>query len=192
MEANNIIVVVIILAVSVAGIFLILVFNQNQSPAGQLDKLLNKKSPEFSFSDIYGKNYSLEGLKGKNVVLFFNEGLGCYPACWNQVASFGSDARFLADDITAISVVMDSADEWKQVIDKMEGLDKAIIAIDKNGVASRKFGMLTLASSMHYGKEPGHTYVIIDKNGIVRYVLDDPRMAINNDQIFNEISKLNK
>ena len=51
--------------------------------------------------------------------------------------------------------------------------------------------MLTLDSSMHYGSLPGHTYVIIDKEGIVRYVYDDPRMAINNDLLVAELGKLN-
>ncbi len=191
MEGNNIIVVILVIVVSIAALTGLIIFNQNKSPTAQLDKMVNKPSPDFSFSDLNGKNYSSDNLKGKNIVLFFSEGIGCYPACWSQIASFGSDARFNTNDVVAISVVLDSPEDWKKVINKMEGLDKAIIAIDKNGLASRRFSMMTLPSSMKYGSVPGHTYVVIDKQGIVRYVFDDPRMAVNNDQIFNEISKLN-
>lgn len=191
MEGNNIIVVILVIIVSVVALIGIVIFDQNKNPMAQLDKMVNKPSPDFSFSDLNGKNYSSDNLKGKNIVLFFNEGIGCYPACWNQIASFGADDRFNTNDIIAISVVLDSPENWKKVINKMEGLDKAIIAIDKNGLASRRFGTMTLSSSMHYGSSPGHTYVVIDKQGIVRYALDDPTMAVRDDQIFNEILKLN-
>ncbi|TSC94177.1 MAG: hypothetical protein CEN87_630 [Parcubacteria group bacterium Licking1014_1] len=192
MEGSNILVIILIIIVSIAGLFALIWFNQSRTPESKLNNMLDKISPDFSFYDLNGKNYSLENLKGKNVVLFFSEGIRCYPACWNQIAFFGSDVRFNAGDITVLSVVIDSPEDWKKVINKIEGLDKAIIAIDKNGLASKKFGMLTLPSSMKYGSQPGHTYVILDKQGIVRYVFDDPRMAVNSDQIFNEILKLNK
>ena len=44
---------------------------------------------------------------------------------------------------------------------------------------------------MHPGSLPGHTYVVIDKKGIVRYIFDDPNMGIRNDQLVAEITKLN-
>lgn len=52
--------------------------------------------------------------------------------------------------------------------------------------------MLKTSSSMHYGSLPGHTYVIIDKEGMVRHVFDDPNMSIHNDQLVAEISKFSK
>lgn len=190
MESNNILVVILIVAVTIGGLGALIWFNQARTPASKLDSILDKKAPEFSFYDLNGQNYSSETLKGKNVVLFFNEGIGCYPACWNQVAAFGTDERFNTEDTMAISVVLDSPDDWKKALGKMEGLDKAIIAIDKNGVASRRFGMLTLPSAMRYGKAPGHTYVVLDKQGTVRYAYDDPSMGVKNEQIYNEILKL--
>lgn len=70
-------------------------------------------------------------------------------------------------------------------------LAKATIVFDNGASVSKEFGALTVASSMHYGRFPGHTYVVLDKEGVVRYVLDDPQMAIRNDQIINELSKIN-
>ena len=43
---------------------------------------------------------------------------------------------------------------------------------------------------MHYGQLPGHTYVVIDGNGVIRHVYDDPNMAIHNDQLVDELKKL--
>lgn len=157
----------------------------------QLNALVGKPMPDIELQDKDGKTYTATDFKGKNTVLFFNEGLMCYPACWNQIASFGSDERFNSDEIQAISVVVDSANDWQRAITKMPQLAKANTMFDTGANASQQLGMLTTASSMHRGSLPGHTYVVIDKEGIVRYVLDDPNMAMANDMLFGKIGELN-
>jgi len=156
----------------------------------QLDSLVGKLIPAIQLTDKEGKIYNPADSKGKYTVLFFNEGLMCYPACWNQMAAFGGDSRFNSDTIQAISVVVDSATDWQNAITKMPQLAKATTMFDAGANASRQLGMLTTASSMHKGSLPGHSYVIIDKEGIVRYVLDDPNMAIANDMLFGKIEAL--
>ena len=156
-----------------------------------LNSLIGNPMPDIQLSDKDGKVYTAADFKGKNTVLFFNEGLMCYPACWNQMASFGGDQRFNSEQIQAISVVVDSAKDWQTAIAKMPQLAKATTMFDANANASRQLGILTTASSMHRGSLPGHTYVVIDKEGIVRYVFDDPNMAIANDMLFAKIGELN-
>ncbi len=153
------------------------------------DSLVNKKAPDFNLTSYDGKSYSLESLKGKNVVLFFSEGLMCYPACWNQIAAFGKDARFNAGDTIALTIVNDQKVDWKSAIDKMPDLASATVLFDTDRVVSVSYGVLNLPSSMHRGQLPGHSYVIIDKQGIVRYVLDDPNMALGNDNLIGVINK---
>ena len=155
-----------------------------------LDALIGKPTPDIELSDKDGKVYTSADFKEKNTVLFFNDGLMCYPACWNQMASFGSDERFNSDQIQAISVVVDSAKDWQTAIDKMPPLAKAVTMFDANANTSRQLGILATASSMHRGSLPGHTYIVIDKDGIVRYVFDDPNMAIANDMLFKKIEEL--
>ncbi|MCK9211785.1 MAG: redoxin domain-containing protein [Candidatus Paceibacterota bacterium] len=157
----------------------------------QLDSLVGKPVPTIQLTDKDGKTYTPADSKGKYTVLFFNEGLMCYPACWNQISAFGGDPRFNSDNIQAISVVVDSAAEWQKAIAKMPELAKATTMFDTGANVSRQLGMLTTASSMHKGSLPGHSYVVIDKEGIVRYVLDDPNMAIANDMLFGKIEALN-
>ncbi len=157
-----------------------------------LNSLIGKPMPSIELSDKNGKTFTAGDFKGKNTVLFFNEGLMCYPACWNQIVSFGSDERFNSGEIQAISVVVDSAKDWQTAIAKMPQLAKATTLFDTGASASRQLGMLTTNSSMHRGSLPGHTYVVVDKDGIVRYVFDDPNMAIANDSLFNKIQELNK
>ena len=187
----NIKMVALILALIIVPVIGILVFSQFNKPNSKLDNLLNKPAPGFSLNDRNGKNYSTENLKGKKVVLFFSEGLVCYPACWNQIASFATDQRFNTPDTVALSVVLDSPEDWQKITQKMDGIDKANIVFDKGGQISRIFGMMSVTSSMRQGTSPGHTYVIIDKQGVVRYVYDDPSMALRNDLIALELAKLN-
>ena len=157
----------------------------------QLNALVGKPMPGIELKDKDGKTYTATDFKGKNTVLFFNEGLMCYPACWNQIAAFGSDERFNSGEIQAISVVVDSASDWQRAVAKMPQLAKANTMFDTGAGASGRLGMLATASSMHRGSLPGHTYVVIDKEGVVRYVFDDPNMAMANDMLFGKIGELN-
>jgi peroxiredoxin len=162
------------------------------SNSEKLNNLLGKTAPSFDLTDIEGNAYSLENLKGKKVVLFFNEGLMCYPACWNQIAALSQDERFNKDgDVVALSIVVDSKDDWQKAIDQMPELKGAKVLFDRGAAISKKFGVLNLSSSMHPGSLPGHTFVVLDKEGTVRWIFDDPNMGIRNDQLAAEIAKLN-
>jgi len=155
-----------------------------------LNSLIGKPIPSFSLSDKDGKIYSSDNLKGKNVVLFFNEGLMCYPACWNQIAFLSQDDRLKNNDVIALSVVVDRKEQWQSAINKMPSLASATVLFDTNTSFSKSLGMLNTGSSMHFGSLPGHSYIVIDKEGIIRHVFDDPNMAIHNDPLVTEITKL--
>ena len=159
-------------------------------PVTDINTLVGQPAPDFQLTDHSGKTYALSQLKGKKIVLFFNEGLMCYPACWNQIASLGADARFKGEDIVALSVVVDPTKDWNDAIEKMPELAVATVVHDTGGAVSSMYGMLKTASSMHYGQLPGHSYVVIDKEGIVRHVYDDPNMAIHNDALAAEVAKI--
>ena len=165
--------------------------NGNKTYTSLQDNLVGKPSPSFSLSDRDGKTYTSDNLKGKNVILFFNEGIMCYPACWNQIAAFPKDERFKKDDLVVLSVVVDPKENWEKAVKRMPDLAQATVVFDNGAAVSKQFGVLTTPSSMHYGSLPGHTYVVIDKAGVVKHVFDDPNMAIHNDQLVSEIAKLN-
>ncbi|KKS19352.1 MAG: Alkyl hydroperoxide reductase/ Thiol specific antioxidant/ Mal allergen [Candidatus Roizmanbacteria bacterium GW2011_GWC2_41_7] len=158
--------------------------------AASLDDLVNKSAPDFALADKDGKLYSLNELRGKNIILFFNEGLMCYPACWNQIVALDKDEIFKNTDTVILSVVVDPPEEWQKAIEQMPELAEATVVFDKDAAISKRFNMLTTASSMHYGSLPGHTFVLINKEGIIKHIFDDPNMSIHNDQLVAEISKL--
>lgn len=154
----------------------------------RFDTAVGKKAPDFTLPDIDGNQVSLSGLAGKNVVLFFNEGLMCYPACLDQVAEL---AKLNSDNTVAYSVVVDSPKKWVDAQDGLPYLKGAKVLFDAGAKISRMYDTLTLDSSMHRGVYPGHTYYLIDKDGMVRFTLDDPYMANRNDELVKEIEKLN-
>lgn len=152
--------------------------------------MAGKQAPEFELHDMNDNTIRLSDYKGKNIILFFNEGAMCYPSCWDQIAALGSDKRLNNDNSVAFSIVVDGKEQWQKIISRVQQLSDSKILFDTDRKASSEYNVLNLASSMHKGSYPGHTYFLIDKNGIVRFVLDDPDMAIRNEQLFSELKKI--
>ncbi len=196
-KKNNLSLCVVIIALFIATITY-LFYSNNKSGAGQSDlkkntvvnNFVGDKAPDFSLQDINGKTVTLHSFDGKNVILFFNEGQMCYPACWNQIDKLGNDPRFNSTDTVAFSIVVDTPAQWKEIESEMPQFKSANILFDVDRAVSSQYGVLSMASSMHPGSFPGHTYFVIDKKGIIRFFLDDPNMAIRNDQLADEINKL--
>ncbi len=195
---SSIIIGLIVIAVFVGGALYLIAFmgtgssgNGASAPGTFGNNLVGNPAPKFSLQDRNGITYSSDDLKGKNIVLFFNEGIMCYPACWNQMVALATDGRFQAPDIAVFSVVTDSPNDWQSAVTRMPDLGKANVLFDASRSVSRAFGMLAAPSSMHYGSYPGHSFVVIDKQGIVRFVFDDPNMGIDNDMVFADLQKLN-
>ena len=155
------------------------------------NSLLEKKGPGFTLESFDGKQFEVEKLRGKKVVLFFTEGLMCYPSCWNQMAAFAQDSAFDNKDVITLSIGVDKKSEWNEAVAKMPELAKAIVLFDTDRKVSNEYGVLTLPSSMHKGQFPGHTYVILDREGVVKFVFDDPQMGVRNDELKSELEKIN-
>ncbi|HEV2403039.1 MAG TPA: redoxin family protein [Candidatus Saccharimonadales bacterium] len=188
----------IAITVIIGGFLAFLVFSKrpnttiaNQSqPPGNFASLVGKPAPNFRLQSLGGQTFNLSSLRGKKVVLFFNEGIMCYPACWNQMAALGSDNRLNNSQVVSASIIVDNKDEWGSALQRMPELGKSTILLDTDTAVSRQYGVLSLSSSMHPGMKPGHTYVVIDQNGIVRYTKDDPQMGVRNNLLESEVTKL--
>ncbi|OGD89577.1 hypothetical protein A2693_02510 [Candidatus Curtissbacteria bacterium RIFCSPHIGHO2_01_FULL_40_12] len=107
------------------------------------------------------------------------------------MAAFGKDEAFKKDDTAVFNIVVDTKNEWDKAVKKMPELAQATILHDTSKNVSREYGVLSLPSSMHKGQFPGHTYLILDKDRIVRFVFDDPKMAVRNEELKAELAKLN-
>ena len=151
---------------------------------------IGKQAPDFSLESIDGTTVKLSDYRGKIVVLFFNEGSMCYPACWNQIQQLADDERLNSDDVVAFSLVIDPKSTWEKIVNKTPEFSKAKILFDPTKVVSFAYDILSLPSSMHPNRNLGHTYFTTDTEGIVRYVYADPSMAIRTALINSEVFKL--
>lgn len=162
----------------------------------KFEEAVGKTAPDFVLQDINGNTIKLSDYRGKMVILFFNEGAMCYPACWDQMTAFVNDERFNADELEVFSIVIDQKSEWEKIVSQVQEFSKAKILFDSDRKVSAAYDVLSLPSSMHPpspmhpGGYPGHTYFLIDKEGIVRFTFDDPIMGIRNDLLISELSKL--
>lgn len=186
--------VVVISILILTGIIFLQGRGENRGPDSIIDNgqfrfkaAVGKKAPDFTLPDMEGNQVSLSQLLGKNVILFFNEGLMCYPACLDQVVELD---KLNAENTVAFSIVVDSSKQWVNAQKDLPYLRGAKVLFDSGAKVSRQYDTLTLESSMHRGVFPGHTYYLIDKEGIVRYTLDDPYMGNRNKELSQELSKL--
>lgn len=207
---NTKIIVIIVVGLFIVGGLSMLSFNKSESATQQnshdmsshynsdvqastdktnvgMDKIrfsnaIGQTAPDFTLPAQDDSTFTLSDYKNKTVVLFFNEGAMCYPSCWDQIASLGADERFNNDDVIAASIVTDEKGKWDQILRSKQEFRAGIILFDANTAVSQAYNVLNLPSSMHKGLFPGHTYIII-KNGIISYVLDDPNMALNNEEL---------
>lgn len=166
--------------------------HHNPKPAQNnvFNSLLNQPAPDFSLTSFEGKTFKLSDFRGQKVALFFNEGLMCYPACWDQIAAFGKDANFAKANVVVWSINVDPKADWEKAVKQMPDLGRGTVLLDTGKTVSNTYGVLTLDSSMHRGQFPGHSYILIDEKGVVRFVWDDPQMAIRNKELLEQIAKL--
>ena len=131
----------------------------------------------------------LSSLRGKNVILFFNEGVMCYPSCWNQITALNNDKTLNNTNTVSLSINVYSTGKWEEAVTKMPELADATVLLDTNRTVSQLYGVLNVPSSMHKGQFPGHSYVVIDKDGVVKFVKDDVQMGIRNNELAAALEK---
>src|SRR5262245_20286868 len=76
-----------------------------------------RPAPDFTLSDTNGTRVHLADFRGKNVVLYFNEGAGC-QSCILQMADIEKNAGpFAAANVTVLPIVMNTAEQIKADMD---------------------------------------------------------------------------
>lgn len=194
-KKSSMLLVIFILMVFVVGLFLNpIIFGRSRDAVASgkisFSDAIGKKAPSFALEDLSGNEIKLSDYTGKFVVLFFNEGQMCYPGCWNQITVLSRDERLNNDKTVSFSIVVDKKSVWEGIVKKSPQMKESKILFDTDRVVSSAYDVLSLESSMHPGSYPGHTYVVIDKEGLIRYTLDDPNMGVWNDKLVEIISKL--
>jgi peroxiredoxin len=130
-------------------------------------------APTFTLTDTTGDRVDLAAFRGRNVILYFSEGAGC-QSCLLQMAQIeGQQAKFDAANITVLPIVMNTKD---QITADMAANNVRTPFLLDDGTVSTAYG--TIGRGMHPGL-PGHSFVVIDSNGMQRWYGEYPSMWLD-------------
>ncbi|MFD7477484.1 peroxiredoxin family protein [Streptomyces sp. NPDC059837] len=130
---------------------------------------IGKTAPAFTLAASTGKQVSLSDYRGKNVLLYFQEGLTCQP-CWDQMTSLEKYAAKVKtagiDDI--VSITTDPADLITRKTKDM-GLTTPVLS-DPGLKVSQQYG------ASQYGmmgtSRDGHSFLLVGPDGTIRWRAD--------------------
>lgn len=142
-----------------------------------------RTAPDFTLTDTEGKAVSLQQYRGRNVVLYFNEGAGC-QSCLVQMAEIEkSTSRFQKLDVTVLPIVMNSREQITHDM-RLNRVSTPFLLDD--GSVSQAYG--TLGKGMHAGL-PGHSFVLIDRTGQQRWYGEYPSMWLAPEALLREVEQ---
>jgi peroxiredoxin Q/BCP len=128
-----------------------------------------KEAPAFALASTAGGTLDLTSLRGKTVLLYFQEGVDCQP-CWDQLKDIEKDwSGFQALGIDQmVSVTTDPLTALRQKVDD-EGLSTPVLA-DPTLSASRayhanSYGMMGTSAD-------GHSFLVVGPDGLIRFRAD--------------------
>jgi len=126
-------------------------------------------APGFRLAASTGQQVSLAGYRGKTVLLYFQEGLGCQP-CWDQLTALEKQAsQVRAAGVEA--VVSITSDPVDLITTKTHDMKIATPVLSDPG--------LTVSKTYHandYGmmgsSRDGHTFILVGPDGTIRWRAD--------------------
>jgi len=140
-----------------------------------------KAAPDFTLTDTQGRNVTLTDFRGSNVLLYFSEGAGC-QACLTQMAEIEKQTDALkALNLTVLPIVMNTREQITADM-TFNGVKTPFLLDD--GTVSAEYD--TLGKGMHAGL-PGHSFILIDKEGVQRWYGEYPSMWLAPEQLFDEV-----
>lgn len=130
-----------------------------------------EKAPEFTLTSINGTSFNLNNYLAKSdVLLFFNEGLSCSPCLQQMVDIDRNYSAFSKMGITVVSITTNSMSDmrtWAQ----NNGITRMMVLPDQSLQVDQEYTTLN-AGSMHAGSAPGHTFMLVGKDGNVLWRKD--------------------
>lgn len=164
--------------VALAGVVTAMMLNSRPESSDDV-----RTAPEFTLADTDGAQHTLAEHRGKNVLLYFSEGAGC-QSCIVQMGEIEKQAEAFADeDVVVLPIVMNTRD---QITADMATYGVTTPFLLDDGTASEAYG--TLGKGMHAGL-PGHSFVLIDKEGQQRWYGEYPSMWLAPDELLDEVQK---
>ncbi len=173
--------IIALIVVGVAVIVLGVIFflsnqgnNQGGSSAGQYPFQVGNpgsgvQAPPVTLPSTDGSTFDLASLRGKTVLLYFQEGVSCEP-CWNQLKDIQSqrgDFQTLGID-TIVSITSDPLSALKQKVTD-EGITIPVLS-DPDLAVSQSY--TANGYSMMGNSRDGHSFIVVGPDGLIKWRAD--------------------
>jgi peroxiredoxin Q/BCP len=126
-------------------------------------------APPIVLPSTAGGNFDLASLKGKTVLLYFQEGIGC-QSCWDQMRDIEANRQ----DFSAVGI-----DEFVTITS--DSLDLSMRKIAQDGITGPVLADIDLAVSKTYDANSygmmgnstnGHSFIVVGADGRIRWRAD--------------------
>ncbi|MGI9020888.1 MAG: peroxiredoxin family protein [Solirubrobacterales bacterium] len=130
-----------------------------------------ERAPDFQLTTTEGERFDLSAQRGKQVLLYFQEGIGCQP-CWDQITDI--EPRF--DEFEALgideiaSITTDPPDLLEQKVAD-EGITTPVMT-DLNLTVSDAYSTPDYRMAGMSESFNGHSFLLVDENGMIEWRAD--------------------
>lgn len=166
------------LAVVVAGAGALLFVT---SRAGSSD-VAGQVAPNFTLTGTDGREVSLTDLRGGDVLLYFNEGVGC-DVCFDQMAQIERSGLFDGSDLTVLPVVVNDMASVRQQLDRFK--IRTPYLLDPKKEIAAAYGAL---GGGHHADLPGHSFILINETGTIAWRGDYPGMWVDPAELADDVA----
>lgn len=158
---------------------------------------IGETAPDFLLPDVTAPaavgglpaTVELSAYRGRTVLLYFHEGLGCQP-CWDQIRDLQADPGLLAA-VGVDQLVTITSGPLDLIAQKMadDGLTVPALVDTNLGVSTRyeanRFGMMGASRN-------GHTFVLVGPDGVIQWRADyggppNFTMYVNGSQLLDDL-----
>jgi peroxiredoxin Q/BCP len=126
-------------------------------------------APPIALTATDGSTFELSGARGRTVLLYFQEGVGCQP-CWTQIRDI--ERRFADFEQLGIDEVVTITGDALDLLQRKaadEGLTTKVLADPGLGVSvtyeANQYGMMGTSTD-------GHSFILVDDRGQIRWRAD--------------------
>lgn len=179
-----------ILGVAALAVTFVLL-GRGQQGAAPTAAQIGAPAPAFDERDVItSAAISSESLRGKNVLLFFSEGVMC-QACFQQIQALEARGADLKQrGLVLVNVTNDRVADARQAAETYR-ITTPLVA-DEDRDMSGAYDVL--GQGMHPNTS-GHTFILVDRQGVIRWRRDywlgsEPTMYVKPDKLLADIPKL--